>query len=126
MRLSKPRILVIDDDETILELIRDALSTDYDILTAQDALEAVDLLLNEHFDLLIVDLGMPIVDGIELIQKLRASSPFRQIPILVISAFPELRTRVGTAEVQAILPKPFAIDDLLRHLEEALDSNRDA
>jgi two-component system KDP operon response regulator KdpE len=114
------RILVIDDDETILDLIKETLSSDYQILTAHDALEGVDLLMSERFDLLIIDLGMPVVDGVELIEKIRANSPFEKTPILVVSAFPELRRRLAGADVQAILPKPFSLDDLTRKVAETI------
>jgi len=114
-------ILVIDDDETILELIRETLSSDYDVVTARDTLESVDLLLGQRFDLLIVDLGLPVVDGVELIQKIRDNSPFQNIPILVVSAYPELRTRLANSDVQAILPKPFSLDDLSRRVAETIN-----
>ncbi len=117
---TQPQILVIDDDETILELIQEALKDEYDISTAHDTLEGVDLLLTKRFDLLIVDLGMPVVDGVELIQKIRANSPFQNIPILVVSAYPELRTRLGNSDVQAILPKPFSLDDLSRAVSQTI------
>lgn len=117
---SNARILVIDDDETILDLIKETLSADYQIFTAHDALEGVDLLMSERFDLLIIDLGMPVVDGVELIEKIRANSPFEKTPILVVSAFPELRRRLAGADVQAILPKPFSLDDLSRKVAETI------
>lgn len=108
------RILVIDDDEAILELLQDALSSDYDIATAHDALEGVELMMSEHLDLLIIDLGMPVLNGVELIQKIRASSPFANIPILVLSAYPELRDRLRGSEVQTVMAKPFSIEQLNR------------
>jgi DNA-binding response OmpR family regulator len=108
------RILVIDDDEIILELLTDALSPEYHVSTAHDALEGVEHMMGEHYDLLIIDLGMPVLDGVELIQKIRANSPFDKIPILVLSAYPELRTRLRGTEVQAIMAKPFSIEQLNR------------
>ncbi len=120
---SLPHILVIDDDDTILNLIWETLAPDYQISTAHDALEGVDLLMSEKFDLLIVDLGMPVVDGVELIQKIRENSPFHHVPILVVSAFPGLRKRLAGADVQAILPKPFSLDDLSRHVAETISQS---
>jgi len=71
-------------------------------------------MMGEHFDLLIVDLGMPVLNGVELIQKIRANSPFQKVPILVLSAYPEMRTRLRGADVQAIMAKPFSIEQLNR------------
>ncbi len=114
------RILVIDDDESILELIKDTLSSDYQISTARDSLEGVELLMSERFDLLVIDLGMPVLDGVELIQKIRAHSPFNKIPILVLSAYPELRTRLAGSDVEAIMAKPFSVDELSRTVAETI------
>ncbi len=110
---SQARILVIDDDETILDLLKDTLS-DYHIATAHDSLEGVELMMSEKFDLMIIDLGMPVLDGVELIEKIRANSPFDKIPILVLSAYPELRTRLRGSDVQAVMAKPFSVDQLQR------------
>lgn len=109
---TQPNILVIDDDETILELLRDALSPEYSVVTAHDALEGVEVMMGQRFDLLVIDLGMPVLDGVELIQKIRANSPFDQVPILVLSAYPELRTRLRGTDVQGIMAKPFSIEQL--------------
>ncbi len=108
------RILVIDDDESILELLSDALSPEYHVATAHDSLEGVELMMREHFDLLIIDLGMPVLDGVELVQKIRANSPFEKVPIIVLSAYPELRTRLHGSDVQAVIAKPFSIEQLHR------------
>ncbi len=109
---AQPRILVIDDDETILDLLKDTLTPDYQISTAHDSLEGVELMMSERFDLLIIDLGMPVLDGVELIGKIRANSPFNKIPILVLSAYPELRARLRGTDVEAVMAKPFGIEQL--------------
>ncbi len=111
---AQSRILVIDDDETILDLLQDTLQPEYQVATAHDSLEGVELMMTERFDLMIIDLGMPVLDGVELIGKIRANSPFDKIPILVLSAYPELRSRLRGADVQAIMPKPFSIETLQR------------
>ncbi len=111
---AQSRILVIDDDETILDLLKDTLSPPYQIATAHDSLEGVEMMMSDRFDLMIIDLGMPVLDGVELIGKIRANSPFDKIPILVLSAYPELRARLRGADVQGIMAKPFSIDQLQR------------
>ncbi len=120
------RILVIDDDETILELLQDVLTPEYQIATAHDSLEGVELLMSERFDLLIIDLGMPVLDGVELIQKIRSHSPFNQIPILVVSAYPELRTRLAGSDVEAIIAKPFQVDNFLKTVAETIRNSKEA
>jgi two-component system, OmpR family, KDP operon response regulator KdpE len=114
------RILVIDDDETILELLQDALSPEYQVVTAHDALEGVELMMDGRFELMIIDLGMPVLNGVDLIQKIRAHSPFARVPILVLSAYPELRDRLGGSDVQAVMAKPFSIDQLNRTVSKII------
>src|SRR5581483_3827636 len=103
-------ILVIDDDEAILSLFQDALTPEYRLRTTPEWLEGTNLLLEEKYDLLILDLSMPVFDSVEYISKLNTDFP--RVPILVISAYPNLRERVETLSVAGSLAKPFSIQDL--------------
>ncbi len=116
-------LLVIDDDESILELLSDTLSDTYEVKTATDAVEAADLLQAQPFDLLVLDLNMPVLDGSELLEIFRVQPHFEQIPILVISAYPDLIQRLANAQVQAILPKPFTAEKLLSVIHDSLAHN---
>ncbi len=127
MDISDPaRILVLDDDILILELVRDVLSASYAVTTELDARRGLDRLYCEQFDLLILDLGMPLLDGKEVIRRVRARPSCARIPILVISAYDELRNRIDLAEVQGVLGKPFAIDKLQKMIAKILMSARPA
>ncbi len=112
-----PAILVLDDDEAILHLLRDALSERYRVYTAADILEATDLISTHQFDLVIADLNMPVVNGIELIRHIRAFPRFDRTPIFVISAYPDLAVQLKDVPVQAYLPKPFSIGVLMAVVE---------
>ncbi|MEP7199373.1 MAG: response regulator [Chloroflexota bacterium] len=120
MSNTSARILAIDDDDAILSLLADALSPPHQVATAQEWLDGVDLLMNQQFDLLIIDLGMPVFNSVEFVNKIRASPPYDRIPILVISAYPQLRERLREFPVQAILPKPFSLENLTRTVAELL------
>ncbi len=122
MPASAMRLLVIDDDEAILSLLKDLLSPDYQVVTAQDWLEGVDLLMNERFNLLIMDLGMPVFDSVEFINKVRSEPAHKRLPIIVISAYPDLRERLSESTVQAILAKPFSLEQLTRTIDHVLSS----
>ncbi len=106
-------ILAIDADEATLQLIQDILAPDYEVCTARDPLQALDLLFRKRFDLLIVDLFFPSLAGLDLIRTVRAVSALTQIPILAISASDKLK-EVHAGEVQAVLAKPFALDEFSR------------
>ncbi len=123
---NRPSLLVVDDDEAILNMLDDALKEQYEVCTASDVLEAADLLRDQNFDLLVLDLNMPVVDGEELLQIFSVHPNFDSLPILVISAYPDLIDRVKRARipVKAILPKPFAIEELKRVVAQALAPSR--
>ncbi len=105
-------ILIVDDDTTVLQLLEDVLSIEYEIKAVSDPFAAWDLLQHEHFDLALVDLGMPRLDGIELVQRIRNQPDIRELPIIALSAFDQLRQRVSDVSVDALVSKPFAITDL--------------
>ncbi len=114
------RILVVDDDKSILDLIADLLSTDHDVTTAGDAARALEHLASNSFDLLILDLGLPGMSGVDLIQQIRTHELERRTPILVLSAYLELREKLSGAEVDAFLPKPFGVLELEQKVSRLL------
>ncbi len=121
---TRASILVVDDDENILQLLSDALGDTYDVKTASDAVEAADQLQLQSFDLLVLDLNMPVLDGSELLEIFRVQPNFERVPILVISAYPDLIQRLANAQVQAVLPKPFELERLKRTIAETLQHSR--
>ncbi len=123
---NRDSVLVVDDDEAILDMLRDTLKETYEVDTASDVLEAADLLREKNYDLLILDLNMPVVDGEELMDIFSVHPHFEALPILVISAFPDLIERVKKARVNAILPKPFSVDDLRRMVAQTIHESRTA
>ncbi len=110
---SSSSILAIDADEATLQLIQDILAPDYEVCTARDPHQALDLLFRKRFNLLIVDLFFPSLAGLDLIRTVRAVSTLTQIPILAVSASDKLK-EVHAGEVQAVLSKPFALDEFSR------------
>ncbi|MEX1906954.1 response regulator transcription factor [Janibacter sp. Y6] len=107
------KILVADDDPQILRALRITLTAKgYDVVTALDGAQAVAAAVDQQPDLVLLDLGMPRLDGVEVIHAIRGWS---QAPILVVSG------RAGSADkVEALdagaddyVTKPFAVDELL-------------
>ncbi len=119
---NRSSVLVVDDDDAILSMIQDTLKDQYEVCTASDVLEAADLLRDQNFDLLVLDLNMPVVDGEELMQIFSVHPNFNALPILVISAYPDLIERVKKSRVpvQAILPKPFSVEELRRMVAQTI------
>ncbi len=119
-----PRVLAVDDDPTVLDLIQDVLSQDYQVQATTNPHDALALLDREHFDLLLVDLGIPDVDGTEIIRHVRSNPRSRALPIVVVSAYIELAKRVAGLNVQAIIRKPFQLDQLYETLDKVLTESR--
>lgn len=108
------KILVVDDEQPVRESLRRSLRFNgYDVLTASDGLEAVEAVRSENPELLILDVMMPNMDGLEACRTLRSEGWDR--PILVLTARDGVSDRVAGLDAGAddYLPKPFALEELL-------------
>ncbi|HLY38017.1 MAG TPA: UDP-3-O-acyl-N-acetylglucosamine deacetylase [Candidatus Binatia bacterium] len=114
-------ILVVDDEENIRHTLRGVLADEgYDVLEAPDGRRALELLEHTAPRLAIVDVWMPEVDGIELVERMRAQAP--GIPVIVISGHGSIETAVRVIRLGAFdfLEKPFPLDALLNVVGRAL------
>ena len=108
------KILVVDDEQPVRESLRRSLRFNgYDVLTASDGLEAVEAVRSENPELLILDVMMPNMGGLEVCRTLRSEGWDR--PILVLTARDGVSDRVAGLDAGAddYLPKPFALEELL-------------
>jgi len=116
----KPRILVVDDESQLTRVLRTGLNAHgYEVRTASDGVEGVRQFSDWRPDLIITDLAMPNMDGLELCRKLRSVS---QLPIIVLSAKGEEKIKVEALDLGAddFITKPFGIDELLARVRAAL------
>ena len=116
----KPKILVVEDDPAISNLIRTTLDTqEYQYHTAQTGSSALMEAVSYKPDVIILDLGLPDMEGVEIIKKVRGWS---RMPIIVVSARTEDRDKVDALDAGAddSLTKPFSIDEFLARLRVAL------
>lgn len=114
------RILVVDDESQITRVLRTSLSSQgYDIRVANDGETALEILKDWTPDLVITDLSMPNMDGLELCRRLRAKS---KIPIVVLSVKGEERTKVQALDAGAddYVTKPFSMSELLARVRANL------
>ena len=108
-----PRILVVDDDPDIRQLLQDRLrATGYRVQLAVDGVRALEAVQAETFEGMILDIGSPALDGMEVLRKIRISD--QQIPIVMVTASgsKELAVRAVGMGAQAYLLKPFNVDEL--------------
>lgn len=116
----KSRILVVDDEPQLTRVLRTSLkSHGYEVRVAADGLSALDTFGDWQPNLVLTDLAMPNMDGLELCRQLRAIS---QVPIIVLSAKGEEKTKVEALDLGAddFVTKPFSIDELLARVRASL------
>ena len=110
------RVLVVDDEPQILRALRITLHAHgYQVLTAPNGVTALRMTSHEHPDVVVLDLGLPDQDGVEVIQSLRR---WTQVPILVLSGRLQSGQKVQALDAGAddYVTKPFAVDELLARI----------
>ncbi|MFC3050460.1 response regulator [Kordiimonas pumila] len=119
------RILVVEDEESVRDFVSRALTMHgYSILTACDGAEAVSIMNEHHFDLLLSDIAMPMMDGISLALKVRATRP--HVPILLMTGYADERQRAHNLSllIEGLLAKPFNLEQLLTAVSDALKKSK--
>jgi two-component system KDP operon response regulator KdpE len=117
---NQPTILIVEDDRPVRSLISMALkSRDYQVETAIDGKSAMLSLTGHAPDIMILDLGLPDIDGNEIIKKVREWS---SLPIIVVSARSDERDKIDALDLGAddYITKPFSVDELLAHIRVAI------
>lgn len=105
-------VMIVDDDPTIVEVLRAALEDDgYQVLTAVNG-AAIPLARQAQPRVILLDIMMPGMDGVEVSKRLRADPATADIPIVVMSATSNLTAMAGRMAVDDRLPKPFDLDDV--------------
>lgn len=121
MSLNKENILLVDDDYDLLELLqRNLTALNYHSYKAQSVTDAIEILTNSNIDLLITDLQMPGIHGMELVKYV--SEHYPHIPVLVITGYPSVDGAIDAIRSGAIdyLVKPFTKDELTLALSKSL------
>ena len=121
---NKQKILIIEDENNICNFVRTILETNgYQVLTAQNGNSGKTMFFSHHPDLVILDLGLPDVDGLDLIKEVRKES---DIPIIVLSARTNENDKVAALDLGAndYITKPFGTNELLARVRAALRNSR--
>ncbi|MBD3217088.1 MAG: response regulator [candidate division Zixibacteria bacterium] len=119
-----PRILVVDDELLIRDLLYDFFtSRNYDIILAESASKALEILGAEEIDLVLTDLKMPDMDGLEMLK--RANTKENGPPVIIMTGFPSLESAVEALRLRVAdyIVKPFNINRLFECIEAVLEEN---
>lgn len=120
------RILLAEDEEILRMLITDTLEDeDYVVDEAADGQEALNLIIKNEYDLIILDYMMPVFTGLEVIEKIRSDQAKQEIHILMLSAKSQKfeQEKILQAGANHFMAKPFSPLDLLEKIEEILNEN---
>jgi len=116
----KKNILVVEDDEDVSTLMREALEdAGYVAIPAYDGAQAIKLLEEREPDMIVLDLMLPDLDGIEIIKRKQMREAMERVPTLIVSARADLNTKMAsfTGGAKRYMTKPFSVEDLIREVK---------
>lgn len=122
--VAAPVVLVVDDDRNIVDLLcRNLKAKGFSVLAAYDGAEAMAALRKKHPDLILLDLQMPVMDGYQVIEKVKTDPATKDIPIVVMTAHQIDRSRIDILGLaQQKVDKPFSAEELARRVEALLET----
>ncbi len=115
------RLLLVEDEEKVISFVQRGLTAErFAVDIARDGLEGLDLATSYDYDLIVLDLLLPALDGTEVLRKIRRGNP--QVPILILTARDAVQDKVAHFEAGAddYLTKPFAFAELLVRIKALL------
>ena len=114
IRKNVSKVLVVEDNEELLALMLQVLSKNYHVFTAKNGKQAMNIIMKEKLDLVVSDVMMPIMDGIELTKQLKEDKRFWQLPVILLTAKnkEEDKTEAYAAGADAYITKPFKFEEL--------------
>jgi two-component system cell cycle response regulator DivK len=117
-------ILIVEDNELNMKLFRDLLEAQgYDVIQTRDGMQALDLARSERPDLIVMDIQLPQVSGLEVTKWIKADDDLKHIPVVAVTAFAmkgdEEKIREGGCE--AYVAKPISVNDFLSTIRKHLN-----
>jgi len=125
--MARHRILIVEDSPTMRQLLVFALKRlkEVDIVEAQDGMDGLRKVSSDHFDLALIDINMPVMDGLKLISLIRGEDSLREMPIIVITTegANEDRERAIALGANEYLTKPIQANKVLRVAQSLLKAD---
>lgn len=121
------KILVIDDEPNIVQTLQDRLEmNDYKVITACNGKEGLEKALSEKPDIILLDVIMPIMDGHEMLERLRQSEAGKEIAVIMLTARSQSQdvARANACGIEDYVVKPFDLSELLEKVENILQKKK--
>ena len=121
--MAEKKVLVVDDEIHIVHVVAIKLRNNgYEVITAANGDEAFELVCEEKPDIIVTDFQMPIMTGLELVEKLRRSEATKDIPVIMLTArdFAIEDEQKQDLQISEFVSKPFSPKDLLRSIQDIL------
>lgn len=116
-------ILVVDDDQSMRELLRLHLSNaGYEVLVAEDAIDAGYLVLQQHPDLILADIEMPYMNGLDFLQAVKADQATRSLPVILVTGSGDEGAKAKMLGAAAFLTKPLLVPELLSAVADHIEA----
>jgi CheY-like chemotaxis protein len=117
--MAKKKILVVDDTDFNRDLVVQLLEEDYDMVIAENGQEALEVTEKERPDLILMDLGMPVMDGWEATRRLKANDELKSIPVIAVTSHAMVGDEIEArkAGCDDYLPKPIDEDLLIKKIK---------
>lgn len=117
------RILVVDDEQYILRIFSFLLGKwGFEVITAQNGQEGLNILKNDKPDLILLDMSMPVMDGFQMLEQLRKDPQLKDIPVIMLTANSDTKNikEASTYGIEDYLTKPFEPEDLRQRIDSIL------
>jgi two-component system alkaline phosphatase synthesis response regulator PhoP len=121
--MANRRVLVVDDEIHIVHVVAIKLRNNgYEVISAENGAEAFKMACEEKPDIIVTDFQMPVMTGLQLVEKLRKCEQTKDIPVIMLTArgFAVENESKEKLQISEFLSKPFSPKDLLRSIEDAL------
>jgi len=123
----KVKILIVDDEPNIVQTLQDRLEmNDYNVVTACNGQEGLEQAIQEQPDVVLLDVIMPVMDGLEMLEALRKEPTCENISVVMLTARSQTQdiARANACGIEDYIVKPFDLSELLEKIESIIESRK--
>ncbi len=115
------KVLIIDDDPTLVPILKAFLKTKgYAVATSTDGFDGLSQIIIEDPDLIVLDALLPKMNGLQFMKRLRENRSMKKIPVIMMSARPNMKDFFSDFVIEEFLRKPFGMEDILSKIEKLI------